>query len=59
MIQAHSLHQSFGGFQALNGLTFSVADGAITGNERRCKQPDFPFHFQHYMLVQHFRHGLW
>ncbi len=31
MIQARSLHKSFGGFQALNGLTSSAADCAITG----------------------------
>jgi sodium transport system ATP-binding protein len=31
MIQADSLRKSFGGRQAVDGLTFSAADGAITG----------------------------
>ncbi len=31
MIQADTLHKSFGGRPAVDGLTFSAADGAITG----------------------------
>src|SRR5580658_1226946 len=31
MIQADNLHKSFAGRLALNGLTFSAADGSITG----------------------------
>ena len=31
MIQTDSLNKSFGGRRALNGLTFSAADGSITG----------------------------
>ena len=31
MIQAHSLHKSFAGRPAVNGITFTAQDGAITG----------------------------